>query len=178
MFKIKSYHYRNETWNQPNIWFLLWVNQDKFTNVHSRCRTDCTDYKTYTERTTPWSPQYSPHGAKRWYLSLPWDAKFRHIRIITEVRKCYHGVILSTSQPLQWHRLTQERGFLTKSEPCGQTRPDTTPWRLKDPTPWKHQWLTWTWQIWTRQGCHFQLKCVKGFDHLVNFASSPFCIPN
>ena len=76
---------------------------------------------------TPWS--------KRWHFSLPWDAKFWHIRMIREMRKSYDGIILSSSQQLQWHRLTQEGGFLAKLELGGQIRPDTTPWKLKDPVP-------------------------------------------
>ena len=80
-------------------------------------------------------PMIFTHGEKRWHLSLPWDAKFRHMRMIRGVRKCYNGVILSSSQPLQWHRLTKEKGLLAKSEPGGQTRPDAFPWRLKTQHP-------------------------------------------
>ena len=44
MSKFKSY-YRDGMWNQPYLWFPLWVNQDKFTDRHSTCRTGSMDGK-------------------------------------------------------------------------------------------------------------------------------------
>ena len=41
--------------------------------------------------------------------------------------KVLNRLILSSSQPLQWHRLTQGRELPAKSEQGGQIRPDTTP---------------------------------------------------
>ena len=108
---------------------------------------------------TLWSKMVTPSPA--------YDVQFRHIMMIREERECCHGVImvtiLSSSLPLQWHRLTWEGGLLAKSKPGSQTKTDTTPWRLRDPIPQTHWWPIWTQQTQTRWRCHLSVKVCERF---------------
>ena len=135
MFKTKSYHYRNGMWNQSYLWLPLWVNWDKFTSGHSRHRTDCTDGKRHLHIQKGWHHGVHDIHSLRHKMQAYQDNQ-RSDRVLPWGNSGHSSFQFSAPQ---WHRLNQERRFLAKSEPGGQTKLDTIPWRLKDPICQKQQ---------------------------------------
>ena len=168
--------------NQPHMWFPLWFNPGQ---IYWPEKVDIEltvlmvkgiymyrkDHTAESTTLTPWSKKVTP-------FPLPETAKFRHIRMVREVSKMLQlGNTFQFSAPPVTQ--TKPRNRATgKIRARWSNKARYNPMKTKrSNTPEISVINMDTWQTQTKWRCHFQLKCVKGLDHLVNFASSLFHIP-